>query len=613
MPAEELLIPVRQCRKAEGVIDWPEGPLLAAAEDADRLPLEQLAADLRRLGLKARVAPGGTGASAVTVARDSSISGPEAYRLTVGKKGIRVLASGDAGAYYGLQTLRDLLAVHGPAIPCCRIDDEPDFSRRGVYHDCSRGKVPTVDTLKQLIERLAHWKVNELQLYVENVFCFRRHPEIGRGYSPFTAGDFLELQEHCRRHHVRFVGSLASFGHMEKILRIPKFRRLAELPGYGGHPGGTTLCPTDPDALRFIGQLYEEFVPLLEAEDFNICCDETWELGKGRSRERAEKIGVGRLYLEFVLKLHELCRRYGKRTNAWSDIVMQHPELLGELPDELVLLNWDYSAGGQRVARTSELAEAGRQFVVCPGTSAWQSHGSRLDNAIANVAEFAEAGRRYGAEGLLNTDWGDNGHRNFLGASLHGFVHGAAHSWYGRGVDDATFTERFCRQALGDGDGKLTGAVRRLGTTYHDAAGGSGDNCALYHALFEPLLPRPRKRSRIDRLDGDGLERIIGDLSQNGFIPRPAEKLDEFEATAVRELAVAAEMDVLACRRALVARRLRDGGRVRPAELRRLADESARVAEHFRRLWMVRNRPSRLCDNMARFRRIEREARKLGR
>ncbi len=591
-------------------MNWPDSPMLSGGE-ADPLPLEQLADDLRQIGLKPHVTDGRAGEASVTITRDLAIGGGEAYRLHVRKTGIEIKAADDAGAYYAVQTLRDLLVIHGRAVPCCRIEDRPDFARRGVYYDCSRGKVPTVETLKRLIERLARWKVNELQLYVENVFRFRRYPEIGRGYSPFTADDMLELGRHCERHHIRLVGSLASFGHMERILRIPRFRPLAELPGFWGHPGGTTLCPTDPASIRFVGHLYDEFLPLFESEDFNICCDETWELGRGRSRPRAEKVGVGQVYLEFLLELHKLCVGYGKRTNAWADIVMQHPELLGDVPDDLVLLNWDYDAGGKRVARTRELADAGKPFMVCPGTSAWQSHGSRLDNAVANVAEFASVGRKCGAEGLLNTDWGDDGHRNFLGASLHGFAHGAAHAWHGRAVDDATFTDRFCRQVFGDGDGRTAGAVQRLGRTYLDAAGDGDDHCALYHVLFEPLLKSGRKRSRIDSLDVDGLERIVADLAQTDFMPRPAADMDDFEATALRELAVAARMDVLACRRALAARRLRDGRRVSPAQLRRLADEAARLAEGFRRLWLERNRPSRLCDNMARFRRIEREARKL--
>jgi hypothetical protein len=607
MPATKILIPVRRCRRGEGRLTWPQQPVLAGAAEADRLPLEQLAADLRRLGMRVRTADAAAGDADVSIRRDRSVGGPEAYRLGVGRRRVEIRAADDAGAFYAAQTLRDLLAVHGPRLPACRIEDRPDFARRGVYHDCSRGKVPTLDTLRQLVERLARWKVNELQLYVENVFRFRRHPEIGRGYSPFTPDDLLTLQEHCKRHHVRLVGSLASFGHMEKILRIPKFRRLAELPGYRGHAGGTTLCPTDPAAVRFVGELYEEFVPLFEAEDFNVCCDETWELGRGRSRSRAEKVGVSQVYLEFLLKLRELCRRHAKRTNAWADIVMQHPHLLGKLPDDLVLLNWDYAAGGERIGRTREIAAAGRPFLVCPGTSAWQSHGSRLDNAVANVAAFASAGRKHGAEGLLNTDWGDGGHRNFLGASLHGLAHGAAHAWNGARVDDATFTERFCRRVFADADGGLAAAVRRLGRTGRDVGDGSG----LYHALVEPLLPRSGRGSRIDRLNAEGLERVVADLSARDFLPPPARGLDEFEKLALHELALAARMDVLACRRALAAQRLRAGGRVRPSRLRRLADDTARLVKGFRRLWLARNRPSRLCDNLARFRRAEREARRL--
>ncbi|MHC5018151.1 MAG: hypothetical protein ACYTFP_06185, partial [Planctomycetota bacterium] len=135
-------------------------------------------------------------------------------------------------------------------LPCCEVEDAPDFNRRGIYHDCSRGKVPTLQTLKQLVERLAHWKINELQLYIENVFTFARHPEIGEGYSPLTADEIVALQEHCRMHHVGLVGSLASFGHMEKILSLPAYRHLGEMPGFRGYPGGTCLCPTDPGSIK---------------------------------------------------------------------------------------------------------------------------------------------------------------------------------------------------------------------------------------------------------------------------------------------------------------------------------------------------------------------------
>ena len=247
-----------------------------------------------------------------------------------------------------------------------------------MYLDCSRGKRPRLATLIGLVEQLAHWKINELELYVENVFTWRRHPQIGRGYSPFTPEELLALQDCCQRHHVRLVGSLASLGHMEKILALPRYRRLGELAGYRGFPGGTMLSPVDPGSIRLVSELYEEFVPLFEAEDFNACLDEPWELGKGRSRRRAERIGAGRVYLEFLRKVHRLCRRHGKRMNAWADIVLDHPEILADLPRDIVMLNWDYNPAGKRIRRTREIADAGLAVMVCPGTNSWQSHGCRL-------------------------------------------------------------------------------------------------------------------------------------------------------------------------------------------------------------------------------------------
>jgi hypothetical protein len=246
MAVRPLLIPVQRYTRQKGVFVWPREAVLASVRLSDRTAMEQMAGNLRGRGVKVRLEYSGWSEAAVRIQRTGGWRSEEAYRLRVGTKGVEIFSGGDAGAYYALQTLRELVTIHGGRLPACAIEDGPDFPRRGVYHDCSRGKVPTLETLKALVERLARWKINELQLYVENVFRFKRHADIGRGYSPFTAEEILDLQEHCRKHHVRLVGSLATLGHMEKILSLPAYRTLAELPGFRGYAGGTTLCPDDP-------------------------------------------------------------------------------------------------------------------------------------------------------------------------------------------------------------------------------------------------------------------------------------------------------------------------------------------------------------------------------
>ncbi len=628
MSHEDLLIPVRKCRRLPGRLRLGRLVTLYGAPEDD-LPLRQLREDLEAAGLQARCV-GSPGPATISLLRDKSIREPEGYRLTIrpggevsGSRGtprrtvsrsvVEVRSAGAAGAFYGVQTLRELIALSGgggrgagrPVLPAVDIEDAPDIARRGVYHDCSRGKVPKVTSVRQLIERLASWKINELQLYIENTFCYRSHPAIGRGYSPFTAADILAIQDHARAHHVRLVGSLASFGHMEKILCLPQYRRLAEATDFA-HDFKGDLCPTDPRSIRLLADLYGEFLPLLEADDFNACCDETRQIGKGRSRKLAQKIGVGRLYLDFVLKIRELCRRHGKRLNIWGDIVLAHPEILPEVPRDIVMLNWDYHANGSRIDRTGEFARAELPLVCCPGTNGWQSHGTRMQQAIDNVAKFAAIARQHRAEGLLNTDWGDYGHRNTLGVSLHGFAHGAAHAWNGAAVEEKAFARRFCRQLFGEPSGKLAAAIRELGAYPH------GD---LYHALVEPFEPEGNVRGYRaignPRMDVPAIQRR---LEQAQALRFPALKgLPEFQALALEEFELARRMDLLACQRILAGRQLREGRKVPARTLRGQAADMAELSEEFSRLWHARNKPSRLRDNLRAMRATIKEAQKLAR
>ncbi len=608
----ELVVPVKKVVFQKGFFRWPARPILASSYIADVLPLKQLICSLPNRCLNARITKESPRPAALRIYRDKNITGCDAYHLNITQNGIGVHTNSDAGTYYAVQTLRELVAIYGNVLPLCRIDDEPNFRRRGVYLDCSRGKVPKLKTLKELATWLSRWKINELQIYVENVFTFKRHPEIGKGYSPFKPEEIIALQEHCRKQHIRLVGSLASFGHFEKILSLPKYRHLGEKPGFRGFPGGTTLCPVDPGSIKLIAELYDEFMPLFEAEDFNVCCDETWELGKGRSRKKTLLVGAGKVYLDFLLKIHRLCEKYGKRMNAWADIILNHPELLDRLPRDIVLLNWEYEQNGKNIARTKEIADSGLSLMVCPGTSGWLTHGTRLPNSMGNVTNFAAQGRKYHAEGLLNTDWGDNGHRNFMGVSLHGFAHGAANSWNGKAVDNDRFTENFCYHAFGQRDYHMAEAIRLLGSTYITCGKTVPNKSLLFQSFFEPLLyDKAVESGAFDLMSMNGLQKIEADLSVSGLWPANIKSMGDFEQLTLREMKLAARMDCLASRRAMAAKSLRAGQNVKSSQLRQLGRQMHDIGRDFKELWLARNKLLRLNDNLRLFNLAEEELTQL--
>ena len=601
------LVSPRSVTPRSGSFSFGDECTIAGIHDEDRLPARQLIDELAPTGCRARFATR-TDNAGVVVRRKRAIANPDGYELSITPERIMISAPTAAGAYYAVQTLREIVRAEGRTLAAREIADEPDFARRGFYVDCSRGKVPEVDTIRQLVEWLAHWKLNELQLYVENVFTFASHPHIGEGYSPFTPEDIRAIGEHCRLHHVRLVPSLTSLGHFEKILMLPEYADLGELPGFRDLPGGTTINPLDPRSVDLVADMYDEFLPLFDAVDFNVCGDEPWELGQGRSKEKADEVGVGRVYLDWMLELRRLSVRHGRRMNMWGDIVLKHPEIIPDLPPEIVLLNWDYTPNGRMLTRTNEFAEAGLPLVCCPGTNGWQSHGTRLGVSMRNIHQFVGIARECDAEGILNTDWGDGGHRNTLGVSLHGAAYGAACSWnYGGtpGPEGDEFTRAFTAGVFGDENGALASYLRTIGDDEYGQW--------AYHALLESLRePQAfgrdfaQARTLIDKveLSDEALEAKMGaasDLAESGVPVAPSAETPRFLATALEEFALANAMNREAARRVLLARAVRGGGSLDETAAREHRDQLVRLRDELARVWMARNRPSRLADSLVGF------------
>ena len=396
----------------------------------------------------------------------------DGYRLAIRKEGVLLEAGDEAGAFYGMQTLKQI-AAQSPkgALPCLEIEDWPDFEVRGLCYDVTRGRVPKLESLMQLADTLASYKINQLQLYVEYVFPFRRHPDISRGSDPISPEDFMELDAHCRTRHVELVPVLQSFSHMGHVLKHPQYCAMSENWGIEDYispkadplwgRGGWTMSPADSRVYELLEDLYAEYLPCFSSTRVNVTCDETFDLGYGQSLNLCHKLGTGRVYLNHVLKARDLAARHGKRIMIWGDMLRTYGIPLHEVPKDVVVLDWNYNADGQ-FERISAFTGAGLETYACPGTNGWSSLFPDLTEAQLNISGFAAAAKRHGAKGILNTDWGDGGHSNFMEYSWHGYLVGAEQAW-NAGADQRTFNKRFARTLLRSADPALARAIGELG------------------------------------------------------------------------------------------------------------------------------------------------------
>ena len=400
--------------------------------------------------------------------RRPSDLGDQRYQLTIGPQGIDIAAGDPTAVAYAERTLAQLVTQFGEVLPCLTIDDWPDFPVRGVTLDVSRDKVPTMDTLRGLVDQLAGWKINQLQLYTEHTFAYAEHRTVWEHASPITAEEIRGLDAYCRERFIELVPNQNSFGHMERWLKHPRYAHLAEAPGGAETPWGFrwqgpfSLCPTDPASLEFLSGLYAELLPNFSSGLFNVGFDETFDIGQGRSRSAVERRGVTAVYLDFLRRVSEVVRSHGRRMMFWGDIILHHPEQIANLPPDVIALNWGYEADHPFEKEAAAFAAAGVPFHVCPGTSTWNSIAGRTDNCLANLQNAADAGRKHGAAGYLITDWGDNGHLQYQSASYLGFMAGAAMSWCAEtnaDTDWPTALDRFGLPGLGR-------AAVRLGNVY---------------------------------------------------------------------------------------------------------------------------------------------------
>ena len=220
------------------------------------------------------------------------------YLLSITTEKARLTAGSEEALMNGVQTFGQYVQQHGGVLPCIEVEDWPDLKYRGYYQDVSRGRVPTLETMKKTADLLCRYKINEWQLYVEHTYLFRELSEAWRDDTPLSAEDIMELDEYCRARHIDLVPSLASFGHMYKILSTKTACCLCELEDSEKQPfsyddvmNHHTINVSHPCAMKFIKKLIGEFMPLFTSRKFNICCDETFDLCKGRSAKFAEENG----------------------------------------------------------------------------------------------------------------------------------------------------------------------------------------------------------------------------------------------------------------------------------------------------------------------------------
>ncbi len=211
---------------------------------------------------RANVAVGESPAGAIVSITHAPL-GAERYQINITPERLHIAAGSPQALAHATRTLQQICRQSpGRALPCLELDDWPDFARAGCTTTSAAGACPRNWHCMKLVNGLSEYKLNQLQLYVEHTFQFERHPEIGQGASPLSAQAVRQLDAYCGKHSIELVPSLACFGHMSKVLSLPRYRHLAEDWGVGRYldPAGQR-AGVGPRLVAGAGQPEELRVP----------------------------------------------------------------------------------------------------------------------------------------------------------------------------------------------------------------------------------------------------------------------------------------------------------------------------------------------------------------
>ena len=502
--------------------------------------------------------------------------------------------------------------------------------------DISRGRVPKLETLLELVEHLADFKINELQLYTEHTFAYRKYKSVWQSWGALTGKEIRKLDARCRQFGIDLVPNQNSFGHLRYFLEHPRLKKLAEVSKPYEDANGeflrrpSTLAPNHPGTLPFLRGLYDELLPNFSSERFNVGCDETWDLGRGQSKKLCERFGKGRVYLNFLKEIHREVSTRGKCMMFWGDIILKYPKLIPELASfgvpplggsgdsqqtspkggtpNIIALNWGYEADHPFDREAALFAKAKIPFYVCPGTSTWQTLIGRHDNALANLRAAAKAGRKHGAIGYLITDWGDGGHPQPLAVSYLSYLAGASLSWCAKTFDEAKLTPVLNRDVFNDPTGNAAKAAFALGQAHRKLKFTVPNETPLGTVIASP----PAKQHELfcrngfkhhTNISSKNIRAALKEIEKQRAVLRRAKPSNKARNILLYELDLAARMAAQSCRFMLWQQAIAKQGRVgaprRPdAEARRPYQHMAqtgirelhKLEKDFNAYWPLRNK-----------------------
>ncbi len=356
------------------------------------------------------------------------------YQLKVTPKGVKIIGKDAAGAFWGMQTLMQLLPAEMPmkkasvALPALTIADEPEFAWRGMHLDCGRHFF-AIEDVKKFIDQMAfhklnvfHWHLTEDQGWRIEIKKYPKLTEVGgfRDSSPpygnrnsddgkryggfYTQEQIKDLVAYATKRHITIVPEIELPGHAAAAIAAYPELGNSDVPGYapkvmtrwGVHP--YTFAPKE-ETFAFLENVLTEVCELFPSQFIHIGGDEApkdqWNQSKFAKEVMAREglKDAEELQSYFIGRIEKFLASKNRSLIGWDEIQE------GGLPKSATMMVW------RDINWAHHALDKGNTVVMAPNAFAYLDHYQHpAEVELAKGTEYETIGGFLTVQKLYNYD-----------------------------------------------------------------------------------------------------------------------------------------------------------------------------------------------------------------
>ena len=275
----------------------------------------------------------------------------------------------------------------------------------GYMIDCSRGAVPRVETIKQLVDVLSAFGYDYLMLYTEDTFEIEGEPYFGFMRGRYTKEEIHEIDMYCQSKNIELRPCIETLAHLGRLLRHGTYRKLFEIDDI--------LFVDEPIVYDFIEKMIKTVSENFTSKHIHIGMDEAWKLGRGRYLDKHGKTKIRDIMESHLEKVAAIAKKYGMTCDMWADMLMDayiNDNEKVNIPDNVIPMPWRYWAKSEtdsdaEIKLYKQLSNG--KVAFAGGAHKWTGFAPGNQFSFHAIDEQVKTCIKYKYDSYLLTAWGD--------------------------------------------------------------------------------------------------------------------------------------------------------------------------------------------------------------